>query len=77
MLNKIKTYALAVLGVLTAVFGFMWQLTRAKHEKALKKGIEEAREVENKATDAMIDGLNKEQKAEEDAKNNTNRSDFS
>ena len=76
MLNKLKTYALAIVGVLAAVFGFMWQLTRAKHERALKRGIKEAREVESKATDAMIDGLENEQEAVKSAKNNTDRSDF-
>ena len=76
MLSKLRTYALAILGVLAAVFGFMWQMTRAKHEKALKKGIEEAREVEQKATNAMVEGLENEQKEIKDAKNNTSRSDF-
>lgn len=60
MFSTIKTYALAILGAFAAFAGFMWQMTRAKHEKALKRGIEEAREVENKADDAMINGLEKE-----------------
>lgn len=74
MLGKLKTYALAILGVLAAVFGFMWQMTRAKHEKALKRGIEEAREVENKATDAMIEGLENEEQIKND--NNIDRKSF-
>ena len=74
MLSKLKTYALAVVGVLAAVFGFMWQMTRAKHERALKRGIEEAREVENKATDAMINGLEKENEIKND--NSTDRGNF-
>lgn len=74
MLSKLKTYALAVVGVLAAVFGFMWQMPRAKHERALKRGIEEAREVENKATDAMINGLEKENEIKND--NSTDRGNF-
>jgi len=74
MLSKLKTYALAALGVLAAVFGFMWQMTRAKHERALKQGIQDAREVENKATDAMIDGLEAENEIKND--NSTNRDKF-
>ena len=76
MLGKIKTYALAALGAIAAFGLFMWQMTRAKHERALKRGIEEARGAENKATDAMVSGLENEQQAAKDAKNNTDRSDF-
>ena len=60
MLSRLKTYSLAILGALAAFSGFMWQLTRAKHEKALKDGIEAARETEKKATNAMIEGMEKE-----------------
>jgi len=74
MLSQIKTYALAALGVLAAIFGFMWQMTRAKHEKALKQGIEGAREVENKATDAMVEGLEAENEIKNDT--TTNRDKF-
>jgi len=74
MLSSLKTYALAILGGLAAIFGFMWQMTRAKHEKALKDGIEKARKVENKATDAMVEGLENEGKIQSD--NTTNRDKF-
>jgi len=56
----IKKYALAALGILTAFFGFMWQMTRAKHEKAVKNGIKEARKTEKKAVESMIEGMEKE-----------------
>jgi hypothetical protein len=62
MLSKIKSYALAILGMLAAFAGFMWQMTRAKHEEALKDGIEDARETEQKATKTMVEGLENEAK---------------
>lgn len=74
MLSKLKTYAIAILGALAALGMFMWQMMRAKHEKALKQGIQDAREVENKATDAMINGLEKENEIKND--NSTDRDNF-
>ena len=74
MLNSLKTYALAILGGLAAVFGFMWQMTRAKHEKALKDGIEKSRKTESKATDKMVEGLDNEAKIQADR--TTNRDNF-
>jgi len=74
MLSKLKTYAIAILGALAAFAGFMWQMTRAKHDKALKRGIQDAREVENKATDAMLEGLEAENEIKND--NSTNRDKF-
>jgi hypothetical protein len=74
MLSKLKTYAIAILGALAAFAGFMWQMTRAKHERALKRGIQDARKVENKATDAMIEGLEKEDEIKND--NSTDRDKF-
>ncbi len=77
MLSKVKVYALAILGVVAAVFGFMWQLTRAKHEKALKNGVEKARKTEQKATGAMIEGLeNEKQETIKASKPSSTRDDF-
>ena len=77
MLSKLKVYALAILGVIAAVFGFMWQLTRAKHEKALKNGVEQARKTEQKATNAMVEGLeNEKQETIKASKPNPIRNDF-
>ena len=63
MFDTIKTYALIALGAIAAVFGFLWQMVRAKHANALKKGVEEAREVEQKDIKATIEGLENENKA--------------
>jgi hypothetical protein len=62
MLSKIKAYALVVLGAIAAFGMFMWQFTRANYAKAKLKGSERARKTENKATEGMIDDLNKENK---------------
>jgi Flp pilus assembly protein TadB len=75
MLNKIKTYALAALGVLTAVFGFLWQYQRAKHENALRKGVENAREIEYDAQDQLNEDLKREAKERENA-NHSKRDGF-
>ena len=63
MFDTIKTYALIALGAIAAVFGFLWQMMRDKNANALKKGVEEAREVEQKDIKATIEGLENENKA--------------
>lgn len=62
MLSKLKTYALAAVGVLAAVFGFMWQLSRASHIKDKLSGEKAAREVEQKDIKATVEGLENEAK---------------
>jgi len=62
MLSSLKTYALAALAAFAAFAAFMWQMTKAKHERALKRGIEKAREVENKDAKATAEGLQNEAK---------------
>jgi len=74
MLNKLKTYALVILGVFAAFAGFMWQMTRANFKAAELKGQKKARKVENKAQDAMIEGLDNENKIQADR--TTNRDNF-
>lgn len=76
ILSKLKTYALAILGLFAAFAGFMWQMTRAKHEKALKDGIEEAREIEHEAQDQLNKDLKKEGIDLENANNNIKRDGF-
>jgi len=74
MFSTIKNYALAALAVLTGILAALWQYQKAKFKSAQLKGVEKAREVENKANDAMIDGLEKE---DEIKNNNTiDRSKF-
>jgi len=62
------------LGAFAAFAAFMWQMTKAKHERALKRGIEKAREVESKAADELIKGVENENKIQAD--NTVDRSKF-
>ena len=62
MLSKLKTYVIAVLGVISAVFFGLFYREKAKHEKAVRKGVEKAREVEKNATEALLEGLENEGK---------------
>ena len=75
MLSNIKIYALVVLGFMASVFGMLFYRQKAKHEAALKRGSEEAREVENDATDAMVEGLKNEAKVNQNI-GNPNRNYF-
>lgn len=77
MLSKLKLYALAVLGALAAVFGFLWQMSRAGRIKDKLKGVAKARKVERDAHEALVDGLENESKEVENAKNTSDRSGFS
>jgi hypothetical protein len=61
-MEKIKIYALAALGFLSAVFAALFYREKANHQEALKEGLEAARDTENKATDALIEGISDEQK---------------
>ena len=74
MLSKLKTYALAILGVLAAFAGFMWQMTRASNLKAQVKREKAARTTEKKAVTEIIDGIEKENEIKND--NTTDRNSF-
>lgn len=76
MLNKLKIYALAVLGVISSVFAALFYREKAKHQEALKDGIQEAREIEHEAQDQLNKDLEKERQARENAANRTDRTDF-
>ena len=74
MLSKIKTYALAALGAISAFALFMWQMTRANFKSAQLKGEKKARETESKATTAIIEGIGKEDEIKNDK--STDRKSF-
>jgi len=74
MLSSIKTYALAALGILSAVLAALWQYQKAKFKSAQLKGVEKAREVESKAADELIKGVENENKIQAD--NAVDRSKF-
>ena len=74
MLSKIKTYALAALGAVSAFALFMWQMTRGNFNKAKLKGEKKARQTESKATKKLVEGLENEDKIKNDK--STNRKSF-
>ena len=63
MFSTIKSYLLAGLAVISGVLAALWQYQRAKFKSAKLKGVEEAREVEQKDIKATIEGLENENKA--------------
>ena len=77
MKNNLKTYALAALGFLAAVFSALFYREKAKRQEAIKKGLEEAREIEHEAQDQLSKDLDREAKERENANNSTKRDDFS
>lgn len=76
MLNKLKIYALAALGIISAVFAALFYREKAKHQEAIKDGIQEAREIEHEAQDQLNEDLEKERLSRENATNRTDRTDF-
>jgi hypothetical protein len=74
MFSTIKNYLLAGLAVAVGVLAAIASWYRASLASAKLKGEKRAREVENKATDAMIDGLEKENEIKDD--NSTDRNKF-
>jgi hypothetical protein len=57
MFSTIKNYFLAGLAVAVGLLAAVASWYRANLKSAQLKGEKRAREAENKATDAMIDGL--------------------
>jgi len=70
MFGAIKNYGIAIAGIVAAVFAALFYGSKAKYESAMRKGTEQVRKTEKKATTAMVNGLNREKKARENAKNN-------
>jgi len=62
MLDKLKAYALAALGVLAAVFAALFYRERANYKEAQLEGEKAAREVEQKDIKATMEGLQNEAK---------------
>ncbi len=77
MFSKVYQYVIAALSLGLAIVVALLYKSKAKYEGAMKKGVEQVRETEKRATAAMVDGLNKEKKAREDAKDSiVNRNYF-
>lgn len=74
MFSAIKNYLLAGLAVAVGLLAAIASWYRASLKSAQLKGFEKARKTEEKAVDAMIDGIDKENEIKAD--NNTDRSKF-
>ena len=55
-----KSKLIALFAFVSAVFAALFYRERASYKEAQLEGEKAAREVENKANDAIIDGLEKE-----------------
>lgn len=75
--SQIKTWALAALGILSAVLFGLLGLNKAKHAKAKQKGIEEARKVEHAAQDEITKGSKRTQEKADAAAKKVDDGDYS
>ena len=62
MFSQIKVYLLAAAGFMAAIFFGLWQKSKADRVEDQLDATEQARKVEGDAVDALVDGLEKEQK---------------
>ncbi len=63
MFSAFKNYGLAIVSVIASVLLALLYRSKAKYEKTIRNASEEARATENRATEAMVEGLSKEAKA--------------
>lgn len=68
MWNRIKNWGLILLAFLAAVAGMFGLWQKAGRERDRRKAEEGARKTERKATDALTDGLTREQQEITDAR---------
>lgn len=69
-----KSKLIALLGFISAVFAVLFYRERANYKEAQLEGEKAAREVENKASTAIIKGVEKENEIQDD--NSTDRKSF-
>jgi hypothetical protein len=68
MLSSAKNYIIAILGVIASIAIALMYRSKARYEGAMRKGVEQVRETEKKATQAMTKGLEREKKVRDEAK---------
>ena len=68
MLASAKNYIIAILGIIASIAIALMYRSKAKYEGAMRKGVEQVRETEKKASQALINGMKREKKARDDAK---------
>lgn len=66
--STIKNYIIAVLGIVLSIAVALMYRSKAKYQGAMRKGIEQVRETEKKATQAMVKGIKREKEARDEAK---------
>jgi hypothetical protein len=76
-LATLKTWALAALGAITLVLFAVMKGKDAARAKADQKRAEKARETEQQATDAMVEGLEREQEKADEATAKVDSGDYS
>ena len=72
MLSQLKTYLLAALGLVSAVFAALFYREKAKEGERAKA----AQKVQEKASDALVEGLENEQKVKNEKVDTSKRTDF-
>ena len=70
MLGKLKTYGLAILGFLLAIVYALFRSEQAKRAKEKLERAQQARKIEQQATETMVDGLKREDEKVEETKRN-------
>lgn len=68
MLNNIKNYLIAILGVIASIAIALMYRSKARYEGAMRKGVEQVRETEKKAQNAIDNGRKREKEARSEAK---------
>jgi hypothetical protein len=68
MFSTIKTYAIAILALIAAIATALMYRSKAKYEGAMRKGVEQVRETEKKAQNAIDTGRKREKEARSEAK---------
>jgi hypothetical protein len=76
MILALKTYGLMALGILTAALGIFFAGRKAGGDSVKLKVTEKAREVEHKATKAIIEGQKREKEIRDAPVDATKRDHF-
>lgn len=76
MLSKIKSWAIAGLAILATVAYALFRTEQARRAKEKLKGVQQARETERKAGEALVDGLKKEQEVRNEEVDTNRRDHF-
>jgi hypothetical protein len=77
MLSSAKNYIIAILGVIVSIAVALMYRSKAKYEGAMRKGVEQVRETEKKAQNAIDNGRKREKEVRDEVKSSiANRTFF-